>query len=153
MPKEIERKWLLSSIDVKEYDLISETKVEQAYVSENPEVRIRNENNTEFSLTLKDNGTVDRVEVQIPITAEQYTEILNEMIQKPPIVKIYRKYRLPNDLILEVSDVDDGAFFYAEVEFSSIEKANSFLPAFEFLKEVSENPEYRMRAYWTRTRS
>ena len=153
MPKEIERKWLLESIDVEGYELLSEEQVEQAYVSENPEVRIRSGSKTGCTLTLKDNGTIARTEVDIAISKEQFTEILNEMIQKLPIRKNYRKYRLPNGLILEASEVDGGAFCYAEVEFPSVEAAACFQPQFAFLEEVSEKTEYRMRSYWSRSRA
>lgn len=152
MAKEIERKWLIESIEIEGYPCISETKVEQAYVSVNPEVRIRNEDDRIYSMTLKDNGAVCRTEVELPITGEQYHEILHAMIQKPPILKRYRKYQLPGGLILEASEVDAGVFSYAEVEFASLEAALAFQPEFHFLEEVSEKQDFRMRAYWERTR-
>ena len=147
MPKEIERKWLLDTIELNQYALISEHKVEQAYVSADPEVRIRNQDDAIYTLTLKDNGSVSRTEVEINITGDQYGEICTQLIQKPPIRKLYRKYRLPDGLILEASRVDDGVFCYAEVEFPSMECALAFQPLPEFQRELSEGG-FRMRDYW-----
>lgn len=115
MSREIERKWIINCIEMPEYELLEETNVEQAYSSVNPELRIRNKGGVSFTLTMKDNGTINRMEIWLSITEEQYREILDEAIGKQPIRKRYRKYRLPDGLILEVSEVDDGAFSYAEV--------------------------------------
>lgn len=126
--------------------------VEQAYVSVNPEVRIRSKNNVDFFLTMKDNGDIVRNELEISISEERYRWILKTMVGNRPIKKRYRKYQLPDQLILEVSEVDNGVFSYAEVEFSSIEEARCFQRLPFMVEEVSENAEYRMRSYWAKTR-
>lgn len=42
---------------------------------------------------------------------------------------------------------------YAEVEFPSIEAAESFEPLSVFKEDVTYNPDYKMKNYWKRTRT
>lgn len=71
--------------------------------------------------------------------------------------KDYRVYALPDGRKLEVSLVDEGlptCFFYAEVEFSSVEEAHAYTPPrnIGLLEEMTEDRGFSMSAYWKRTR-
>ena len=71
-----------------------------------------------------------------------------------------RTYRLPDGSALEVNHVDAGrptAFWYAEVEYPTVEAANAWQPAAWGLgayldQEVTGQPGQSMGAYWLQTR-
>ena len=80
---------------------------------------------------------------------------LTEMVPYSFIKKEYRVYELPNGLQLECSLVDEGssfAFMYAEVEFPSEEEAEAFAPCFDYVGEITQCADYKMKNYWKRTR-
>ena len=67
----------------------------------------------------------------------------------------YRVYALPGGERLEVSLVDAGrptAFFYAEVEFPTVEAARAFVPPPFLGEEKTESGDFSMSAYWHATR-
>lgn len=49
--------------------------------------------------------------------------------------------------------MDDGAFIYAEIEFETEEQARNYQPPIDDAVEVTDNPEYKMKNYWLRTRN
>ena len=121
---EIERKFL-----IKEKPPIIPTEhfhTKQAYISVNPEVRVREKFGVDewskcgdpYKITVKGDGTLAREEIETPIDEKFYNKIL-KFIGYNPISKDYYIYYY-NSYIIEVSDVDFGAFTYAEVEFDSI---------------------------------
>ena len=64
-------------------------------------------------------------------------------------------YALPGGERLEVSLVDAGrptAFFYAEVEFPTVEAARAFVPPPFLGEEKTESGDFSMSAYWHATR-
>ena len=81
-------------------------------------------------------------------------------IGKPLIPKTRRTYRLPDGSALEVNHVDAGqptAFWYAEVEYPTVEAARAWQPAAWGLAdylgdEVTGQPGQSMGAYWLQTR-
>ena len=148
---EIERKWRIDRFP----DLEEERSAEmwQGYLSLSPEVRIRKtfrNGGWSYRLAIKGEGSLCRVEVEPHITQEDY-EALEGMLEKPPVHKEWRGYRLPTGQLLEVSQVDGGeptSFMYAEVEFDSVEEAESFV-APDFLgEEMTGNNGFRMKHYW-----
>lgn len=155
---EIERKFLIkekpSIIAVEHFH------TKQAYISVDPEVRVREKFGVDecskcgspYKITIKGNGTLVREEIETSIDEKFYNKIL-EFIRHKPILKDYYIYHY-NGYDIEVSDVDFGAFMYAEVEFDSIEDANNFIwPWPEILiSEETENPEYKMKNYWIKSR-
>ena len=154
---EIERKFLIDAFP-DDLPLLHTQRVFQAYLSLEPEVRLRRAEQdgqvTARSLTIKSGSGLVRREVRIDLSKEQF-DALAELIPQPFISKDYRVYRLPGGLELECSLVDEGtdtAFLYAEIEFPSVEAAKAFPPLPLFKQEVTENPAYRMNRYWKETR-
>lgn len=154
---EIEKKWLVSGWP---QGLVPEKELhmEQGYVSVNPTVRYRREGEA-CVLCFKSAGTLSRKELELPLTDEAFREI-EAFTGLPTVPKTHRRYPLPHGLTLEVNLVDEGApteFWYAEIEFETIEQANTFTPDScgleAYLKtDVTETPGFSMGAYWEKTR-
>ena len=92
------------------------------------------------------------------ITKDKFLE-LEDLIGLPLIPKVRRTYALPDGLKLEVNHVDEGLpteYWYAEIEYPSIEAARSWTPTEElgsYLgRDVSEEPGQSMGEYWELTR-
>ncbi len=153
---EIERQFLIEKFpDLPEID---SAQVYQGYLSTAPVVRIRRfsseDGGSRYELTVKGKGTLVRAEVNLPIEAEQYEEMAG-LLTKAPIHKDYHVYELPGRLRLECSAVDidtDHGFMYAEVEFSSVEEANAFVPPPFLGREVTEVRDFSMSNYWIKGR-
>ena len=161
-PLEIEKKWIVTGWPDAELKLLKCEFMRQGYLTVEPTVRIRQETegeNTEYILCFKSKGTLARQEIEFPISQLHFSQ-LEEMIGLPLIPKERRTYALPDGLQLEVNHVDEGQpteYWYAEVEFPSVEEAMAFNPAEygleEFLSnDVTEVPGQTMGAYWIRTR-
>ena len=154
---EIERKWRMEQApELKER---CHLRVEQSYLSLVPEVRVRRYEDLSkpgeysYDLTIKSEGTLAREEIIKELTAEEY-RILTGMLNCPPIVKDYTNYAL-GDYVLEFSVVDPGrkgGFSYAEVEFPTLEEAESFQPPEWFGREMTYETPYKMKNYWRDTR-
>lgn len=148
---EIERKWLLKELP-KEFKELSHLQIEQIYISTDPEIRLRKNINAikPYKLTVKGEGLLSREEIETHVTQAFYEEI-ERFIGKPAIKKDFYIYNCEG-YKLEVSIVDGGKFIYAEVEFDSEEQANNYVLPILDAVEVTENPEYKMKNYWTNTR-
>lgn len=138
---EIERKYLISSIpeDLSPYKC---RLIEQGYLSKNPVVRVRKDND-EYYLTYKGNGLLAREEANLPLTKESY----EHLIQKADgnIITKHR-YEIPDGTRKTIElDIFDGVFkgtIIAEVEFESIEEANSYTAPSWFIQDVTNDPQY-----------
>ena len=156
---EIERKWLLHRLPARHADNMYW--VEQFYISTEPEIRLRRckpngdyENKKPFVMTLKSGGTLSREEVETAVTEEFY-ELALDMINLDPIQKNFLVYNEGGHKV-EVSVIlNDEKFVYAEVEFASEEEAKAYQFPWPDLveKEVTDNPEYKMKNYWKRVRN
>lgn len=150
---EIERKFLITEFP-SHLEKIQCADMYQAYLSVSPVVRIRkkcvNKENT-YKLCIKGEGTIVREEVEFSISEDEFTR-LSSISGGRFIHKEYRTYKL-EDYILECSKVDfenKNTFYYAEIEFNSLEEAKAFIPP-DFLKnEVTEKAGYTMKDYWER---
>lgn len=138
---EIERKFLVATLP----DLPNSLKrksIEQGYISTSPVIRIRRSNN-EFILTCKGEGLIEREEFELNITEEAYKHLENKL-DNPLIIKT--RYLIPyGDLTIEL-DIFEGhlkGLVIAEVEFCSMEAANSFVPPSWFGKDVSLESKYQ----------
>lgn len=155
---EIERKFLIDKFpDLPTYEEFS---IFQFYISTDPvEVRVRSkltDNNFNHKLTFKSKGKLSRLEYELPIDENTFSKLLL-FTDKQPIHKIYKSYKLANNLLLECSLVDhktDDEFMYAEIEFEAEYLASQFdknsLPF--LLDEVTHNDYYKMKNYWNRKR-
>ena len=173
---EIERKWMVGGWPENEEKGISLTPLytevqEQGYLhADVPIVRIRREERVEhpaccaapsvqYVLCFKSAGRLARQEIEVVIPEDKFLE-LKDMIGKPLIEKIRRAYALPDGKTLEVNLVDRGLptqFWYAEVEYGSVEEANAWDPSAVGLgaylhDDVTHQPGQSMSAYWLATR-
>lgn len=158
---EIERKFLMTGFPDNVLELIYKADVQQAYISVEPEIRIRGilymDGDTDFCRTEKSEGGIARLENEEVLRMEEYNEQI-EAIKKlgmEPITKDYRVYNLDGKRILEVSKVDDK-FYYGEIEFKSVLQARMWRPdrrlSEYILEDVTDDDRYKMKNYWERTR-
>ena len=132
--------------------------MEQGYLTTKPTVRIRAIRDSEgsrYRLTIKGKGTLCRTEVEVSLEESAY-EALLPLLPMPAVVKEFRTYPLPDGLTLECNLVDPGsdtAFYYAEVEFDSVDEASSFIPPDFLEKEVTDIPGMSMGSYWETKRA
>ncbi len=138
---EIERKYLIPRIP--ERLAIRNTRViEQGYLSTNPVVRIRRDND-DYILTYKSSGLMVREEYNLPLTRESY-EHLKTKIDGRLIRKTRHVIPCKEDLFIEL-DIFEGdlaPLVLAEVEFPSEEAANRFTPPDWFGEDVTFSSEY-----------
>ena len=165
---EIERKWMVNGWPEGEgfpaLPLKEEFAMRQGYISVRPTVRIREEalkgGRTDYILCFKSGGGLAREEIERSIDKELFDELEQKIIGKLLIEKVRRSYLLPDGLVLEVNHVDAGQpteFWYAEVEYRSVEQARAWDPSScglaEYLNDdVTDQPGQSMGEYWNQTR-
>lgn len=157
---EIERKWLTAGWP-QGHSPVCEIRMRQGYIALHPTVRIRSEQTgeeTRYILCFKGEGGLAREEIETPVSAALFTR-LEAFIAKPLIEKIQRRYALSGGLVLEANRVDaglPGEFWYAEVEFDTVEQARAWRPAPSLAgylaREVTGQAGQSMGAYWQATR-
>ena len=138
---EIEKKFLVKEVPNLENCEIFE--IRQAYLSVEPVIRIR-QSNDKFYLTVKGDGLISREEFELQITESQFNNLLLK-IEGIIIEKKRYLVNLANELIAELdifSGVYDG-WSLVEVEFDSIEEANSFEIPNWFGEDVTEDFTYQ----------
>lgn len=156
---EIERKWLIKGLPSEIYKHKYSSNIEQGYISVDPEVRIRANINVlhdgtifdKHFLAIKSNGTLSRMEIEIEISKDNFESLL-KLVPGELIMKRYFTYEFAGYTI-EMSEVD-RQWYYAEVEFESEEDAKAFVFPFPDLviKETTDDPNFKMKNYWTKTR-
>lgn len=139
---EIERKFLVNYLP-EDIDTYPFHIIEQGYLSTNPVVRVRRQDN-DYYLTYKGSGLMAREEYNLPLTKESY----EHMIQKADGNIISKKrYLIPikdTNLTIEL-DVFKEPFaplIMAEVEFESVESANAFTMPDWFKEDVTNDRRY-----------
>lgn len=136
---EIERKFLIKNLpDLSQYKF---HEIEQGYLSVSPVVRIRKKDD-KYILTYKGAGLMAREEIEAELTEESYYH-LREKIDGNPITKT--RYLIPLDPYTIELDVFKGhkeGLVMAEVEFPSIEEAESFVKPEWFGEEVTQDKRY-----------
>ena len=138
---EIERKYLIENIplNLEDYPCLL---IEQGYLNTKPVVRVRRQND-DYYLTYKSSGMMAREEYNLPLTKEAY-EHLKEKADGIVLSKTRYLLPLPDGLTIEL-DVFDGTYeglWLAEVEFESIEQAESFVPPVWFGEDVTYSGKY-----------
>lgn len=141
---EIERKYLVTQLPAN-YTSYSYHLIEQGYLSTEPVVRVRREDDT-YYLTYKSKGLLAREEYNLPLTEESYDHLIKKADGH---ILTKKRYLIPvkgsDHLIIEL-DVFEGRFkglILAEVEFPSIEEAEHFLPPDWFGEDVTFSGEYQ----------
>lgn len=149
---EIERKFLLDSFP-QGLPLLEESVMEQGYLCTDPVVRIRSKEKDgckTYRLCFKGEGRLVRQETEMNLTESQFAELSN-LLRAPMVRKEFRVYALPGGERLECNLVDN-TFFYAEVEFPTVEAAHAFTPPAFLGREVTEEAGFSMSSYWTTRR-
>ena len=140
---EIERKFLIPALPP-DYQSWEAIQMEQGYLSPAPVVRVRKEND-EYYLTYKSKGLLAREEYNLPLTRESYEHLLSKA---DGIIITKTRYKKPiqgTSLTIEL-DVFSGAYeglVLAEVEFSSVDEANAFVPPAWFGEDVTLSSKYQ----------
>ena len=133
---EIERKYLIESCPLPLEDFPYH-EMEQGYLNTSPVVRIRPVDE-DYTLTYKSKGLMVREEYNLPLTKEAYEHLLTKidgrLIQK-------RRYLIPLEggltIELDCFKGDLAPLMLAEVEFPSVEMADSFTPPSWFSEDVT----------------
>lgn len=138
---EIEKKYLIHKLP-ENLETYPRKKIQQAYLCTNPVVRIRKQDE-EYILTYKGKGLMVREEYNLPLNRDAYEHLLQKA---DGIVLTKTRYllTLPQGLTIEL-DVFDAPYEnlrLAEVEFSSEEEANSFVPPEWFGEDVTFSSKY-----------
>lgn len=138
---EIERKYLIHTLP-ENLENYPHRIIEQGYLSTEPVVRIRRDND-EYILTYKSKGLMVREEYNLPLTKDSYMH-LREKIDGRLIIK--KRYLIPlsNELTIEL-DIFGGdlaPLMLAEVEFPDETSTNSFTPPKWFGEDVTFSGEY-----------
>lgn len=137
---EIERKFLIKA-GAFDYESYPFKELEQGYLSTDPVVRIRREDDT-YYLTYKATGMMIREEYNLPLTKESYEHLLKKADGN---IITKRRYLIPLDKYTVELDVFAAPFaplVMAEVEFPTKEEANSFTPPDWFGEDVTFDMEY-----------
>lgn len=138
---EIERKYLVKVLP-ENLSSYKHHKIEQGYLCTAPVVRIRREDDT-YYLTYKSGGMMIREEYNLPLTAESYTHL---RAKTDGILISKTRYLIPlNEKLTVELDIFDQPYeglFLAEVEFSTEEAANSFVPPAWFGEDVTFSRAY-----------
>lgn len=167
---EIERKYFIDGPEClpENYRDFPSHAIEQGYLCTAPVVRVRKEDDT-YYLTYKGKGFLAREEYNLPLTREAY----EHLIQKADgIILRKKRYKIPlaqgfshpmrdlaqqtdeqenksknlnNNLMIEL-DIFEGEYqglILAEVEFSSVEEAENFVPPKWFGRDVTLSGEYQ----------
>lgn len=156
---EIERKFTIKELPAN-LDTYSFHIIEQAYLSTNPVVRVRQEDDT-YYMTYKGSGMMSREEYNLPLNAESY----NHLKEKADGIIITKKrYLIPLDKefirfsegyvqtpdavdwcpVIEL-DVFEGALaplIMAEIEFPDEATANAYIMEDWFEKDVTTDRRY-----------
>ena len=138
---EIERKYLIDEIpfDLKDYSC---KVIEQGYLNTDPVVRVRRSND-KYILSYKGSGLMVREEYNLPLNQKSYFHLLTKADGN---IITKTRYLIPlfNSLTAELDifhDIFDGRLL-VEVEFNSIEDANSFIPPEWFGEDVTYDKKY-----------
>ena len=148
MSKEIERKFLVKKVpDLK--DKQYKEYIEQYYLSKNPEIRIRKvkeiwieDSAVNYYMTIKSEGNLVRDELEFKIYPDVFNQ-LKAQVKDDRIIKTRYYLPLDKDFIAQLDIYHSIVLLTVEVEFKSINEANSFNPPDWFGREVTEDKRYK----------
>ncbi len=136
---EIERQFLVKTIPAlpSEYESLR-----QGYVALLPEIRIRQNGDDRYTLTVKRGAGLVREELETDISQEEFDSLAMRLCPDTLMIE-KRRYRLPPadgyTAELHVHDGHLAGFSYVEVEFPTEAAAISFEPPSWFGREVTED--------------
>ena len=138
---EIERKFLIKDLpkDLTSYPC---SQIEQAYLNENPVLRIRRKDD-DYILTYKSKGMMAREESEFPLTKEAYEHLRTKADGKIISKTRYFIPLAPHTIELDVFHGDMEPLIMAEVEFASEEDAVAFTPPEWCARDVTWSGEYQ----------
>lgn len=139
---EIERKYLIDKQNlIPDIDTYPHHIIEQGYLCTEPVVRIR-KSDDEYYMTYKSKGLMSREEYNLPLTKEGYYHMLpkcdGNIISKVRYMIPFEKYTIELDIFTGKFD----GLILAEVEFESLEEAESFTPPAWFGEDVTFSTKY-----------
>ena len=141
---EIERKYLIKDINTLPINLkdYPHHEIEQAYLNTEPVIRVRRQDDA-YYLTYKSKGLMAREEYNLPLNKISYEHLLEKADGN---ILTKTRYEIPlNDHLTIELDIFHGKFeglILAEVEFPSMEEAESFTPPEYFGEDVTFSTEY-----------
>lgn len=140
---EIERKYLIEKLP-ENLDLskFKKREIEQGYLCTNPVIRPRRDADS-YYITYKGGGLMVREEYNLPLTKEAYDLLIGKC---EGIILSKTRYEIPekDNLTIEL-DIFKGVYeglMLAEVEFETVEQANSYTPPSWFGRDVTEESTY-----------
>lgn len=138
---EIERKYKIHQCPTNLNDMESHI-LSQGYIYTNPAIRIRQSDDAYF-LTVKGEGLIAREELELPISADVFSDLQKKIeglfINKTRYYIPYEKWTIELDCFHNEYD----GLFIAEVEFASLEEAESFVPPHWFGEDVTQDRAYQ----------
>ncbi|WP_136608670.1 CYTH domain-containing protein [Paenibacillus dokdonensis] len=158
MTLEIERKFLLPEypealiqenvIQIKKEQLIEQTYLAMAG---DQELRVRKikdltHDQLEFTHTFKKGHGIAREEVEYSISEGLYEQMVTKH-QAIPLIK-KRTTAVWGDTVIEIDDYKQIRLMVLEVEFDSVEEAESFIPPEWFGKDISTEKQYSNKKVW-----
>ena len=138
---EIERKYLIHTLP-ENLENYPHRIIEQGYLSTEPVVRIRRDND-EYILTYKSKGLMVREEYNLPLTKESYGHLLPKI---DGLLIAKTRYLIPlNEHLtaeLDIFEKDLAPLTLVEVEFDSVEEAEQFTAPDWFGEDVTNSGKY-----------
>ncbi len=137
---EIEKKYTVKELpDLSKYAF---HEIEQAYINRRPTMRIRRQDD-EYFFTYKGEGLMAREEYNLMLNEESYYHLKEKadgkVIEKTRYLIPYGKYTIE----LDVFKGDLAPLIIAEVEFESVDEAETFTPPEWFDKDVTGDASYQ----------
>lgn len=145
---EIERKYLITADQLKQFVANSDKFVlETRYY-----LYCRDDNELRFTQRGDDSFTLDRIELQkdetdeffvrkkerIVITKDEFDNLAELVGDQEPVLRLH--YKLNDQIELKVYHGRHEGLIRVEVEFASIDEANTYKPNFEYVTEITNTP-------------
>ena len=147
MNLETERKFLISADNVP-YDLSLATRydITQTYINYSPEARVRNITNHGFWFAIKmpkDSIGLSRLELEFPITAEEYYRLYDDIAEHTLQKTRYQFMQGEHSVAVDIYDGNLTGLAVSEIEFPSVEAANQFVPYDWYIKDITSDNRYK----------
>jgi len=137
---EIERKYIIEETPKNLKDFSYKT-IKQGYISTSPVIRIR-QLGEEYILTIKGKGLLAREEYELNISESEFYTLSDKV---DGIVIDKTRYYIPFDkytIELDIFHKDYQGLILAEVEFETLEEANTFVAPAWFGEDVTHLSKY-----------